>query len=135
MDLLCALAGPALCPSRREAPPATALPARRLSYHLPQAFLYCLSYHLPQAFLPLRGALWCVRAGYPTRKRFLPFAQRYALLLSAGDAAALPRTPAGFVDWYALEEGQVSPFHPVVWCQRICSLLRRAAASKRSSPP
>ena len=123
VDLLCALAGPALCPSRREAPPATALPARRLSYHL------------PQAFLPLRGALWCVRAGYPTRKRFLPFAQRYALLLSAGDAAALPRTPAGFVDWYALEEGQVSPFHPVVWCQRICSLLRRAAASKRSSPP
>lgn len=79
------------------------------------------------------GVLEAVRiacAGFPTRKPFMPFAQRYALLLpdapansrqlrpagtaidrssSSGSAAAggLPLTSSGFIDWFALSETQV----------------------------
>ncbi|EFN53725.1 hypothetical protein CHLNCDRAFT_25512 [Chlorella variabilis] len=55
------------------------------------------------------GVLEAVRiacAGFPTRKPFLPFAQRYALLLpeaaagakGGGGALSLPLTPSGFID-------------------------------------
>ena len=68
------------------------------------------------------GVLEAVRiacAGFPTRKPFLPFVQRYALLLAVaagggGKAAAdpyglgaLPLTRGGCVDWYALSSAQV----------------------------
>lgn len=63
-------------------------------------------------------------AGFPTRKPFMPFAQRYALLLpeaphnarqqpsgggggSNGGGLALPLTPSGFIDWLALSEKEV----------------------------
>ncbi|KAL4420012.1 hypothetical protein ABPG75_007110 [Micractinium tetrahymenae] len=82
------------------------------------------------------GVLEAVRiacAGFPTRKPFMHFAQRYALLLpeapangraapsrpaSAASAAsersngtgggAVPLTPSGFVDWFALNETQTA---------------------------
>ncbi|KAI3425379.1 hypothetical protein D9Q98_009143 [Chlorella vulgaris] len=66
------------------------------------------------------GVLEAVRiacAGFPTRKPFRPFAQRYSLLLpeaaSSGgvkqnSGKALPLTASGFIDWFALEEGQVA---------------------------
>ena len=62
-------------------------------------------------------------AGFPTRKPFRPFAQRYALLLpeapanarqrptspggGSNGALALPLTRTGFVDWFALTDAQV----------------------------
>ncbi|KAL4419268.1 hypothetical protein ABPG77_004826 [Micractinium sp. CCAP 211/92] len=78
------------------------------------------------------GVLEAVRiacAGFPTRKPFMHFAQRYALLLpeapsngkmsssrpgsaasersnGTGTASALPLTPSGFIDWFAVTEGQ-----------------------------
>jgi myosin V len=50
------------------------------------------------------GVLEAVRiavAGYPTRKPFLPFAQRYSVLLGLRRLVelGLPLTPAGLVDW------------------------------------
>ncbi|KAL6770143.1 hypothetical protein ACKKBG_A33770 [Auxenochlorella protothecoides x Auxenochlorella symbiontica] len=58
------------------------------------------------------GVLEAVRiacAGFPTRKAFLPFAQRYALTLPDGWRVRLelPLTPRGFVDWYAAGDEQV----------------------------
>lgn len=48
-------------------------------------------------------------AGFPTRKPFLPFAQRYALTLATGwrEDLDLPLTSRGFVDWYASGDDQV----------------------------
>jgi myosin-5 len=59
------------------------------------------------------GVLEAVRiacAGFPTRKPFLPFAQRFASLLGASklQELGLPRTSTGFVDWYAASEGQIA---------------------------
>ncbi|KAI7836877.1 hypothetical protein COHA_009277 [Chlorella ohadii] len=73
------------------------------------------------------GVLEAVRiacAGFPTRKPFRPFAQRYALLLPEAPAnarqrptspgggsnggLALPLTPTGFIDWFALSEPQLA---------------------------
>ena len=72
---------------------------------------------LPSLCAPLPSA------GFPTRKPFRPFAQRYALLLPEAPAnarqrpispgggsnggVALPLTPTGFIDWFALSEAQV----------------------------
>lgn len=73
----------------------------------------------------------CLHSGFPTRKPFMHFAQRYALLLpeaptngragpsrpgsaasavserSNGTAPGLPLTASGFIDWFALNENQV----------------------------
>ena len=59
------------------------------------------------------GVLEAVRiacAGYPTRKPFLPFAQRFAVLLGGARLRelGLPITSTGFVDWYAAAEQQVA---------------------------
>ena len=55
------------------------------------------------------GVLEAVRiacAGYPTRKPILPFARRYALLLTRQDllSHSMPITERGFVDWSVLSE-------------------------------
>ena len=59
------------------------------------------------------GVLEAVRiacAGFPTRKLFLPFAQRFAILLGAPRLRemGLPMTSSGFVDWYTASDGQVA---------------------------
>jgi len=87
-------------------------------------FIRCIkpnSESLPGALTPpyvleqLRagGVLEAVRiacAGYPTRKPFLPFAQRFACLLGASKVQelGLPMTSTGFVDWYSASEGQLA---------------------------
>ncbi|KAH7619484.1 hypothetical protein Ndes2526B_g06464 [Nannochloris sp. 'desiccata'] len=87
-------------------------------------FIRCIkpnSESLPGALAPpyvleqLRagGVLEAVRiacAGFPTRKPFLPFAQRFASLLGASKLheLGLPTTSTGFVDWYAASEGQIA---------------------------
>lgn len=56
------------------------------------------------------GVLEAVRiacAGFPTRKQFLPFVQRYGMLLSPKDTATLPHTPAGTIDWYLVSDEDV----------------------------
>jgi myosin-5 len=87
-------------------------------------FIRCIkpnSESLPGALAPpyvleqLRagGVLEAVRiacAGFPTRKPFLPFAQRFACLLGAPKLheLGLPMTSTGFVDWYAASEAQIA---------------------------
>jgi myosin V len=87
-------------------------------------FIRCIkpnSESLPGALAPpyvleqLRagGVLEAVRiacAGFPTRKPFLPFAQRFAGLLGASklQELGLPMTSSGFVDWYAASEAQIA---------------------------
>jgi hypothetical protein len=66
---------------------------------------------------PLALCAALLTAGFPTRKPFMPFAQRYALLLPDGPAAgrpgsggggsSLPLTRSGFIDWFALGDSQV----------------------------
>lgn len=68
------------------------------------------SYVLEQ--LRAGGVLEAVRiacAGFPTRKPFLPFAQRYALLLGPHRLRelGLPMGRAGTVDWYTADEKEV----------------------------
>ena len=48
--------------------------------------------------------------GFPTRKPFLPFAQRYSVLLSKARLREMgvPLTPTGFVDWYSISAAQAS---------------------------
>jgi myosin-5 len=86
---------------------------------------------LPRIMLPQPTSTNCLPAvagcaGFPTRKPFMPFAQRYALLLPEAPANSkqhlatgggggsgsngllpLPLTSSGFVDWFALSETQV----------------------------
>ena len=59
------------------------------------------------------GVLEAVRiacAGFPTRRPFLPFAQRFARLLPPEKLQdlSLPMTETGFVDWYSTSEAQVA---------------------------
>lgn len=67
----------------------------------------------PQPSLPPRPTPPCPllppRAGFPTRKPFMQFAQRYALLLGKRrlQELSLPLTPTGFVDWYSVTDEQV----------------------------
>lgn len=69
------------------------------------------SYVLEQ--LRAGGVLEAVRiacAGFPTRKAYMPFAQRYAILL--GDKKVnemgLPVTEPGFIDWYSISDEQIT---------------------------
>lgn len=59
------------------------------------------------------GVLEAVRiacAGFPTRRPFLPFAQRFARLLPPArlEDLNLPMAETGFVDWYSTSETQVA---------------------------
>lgn len=58
------------------------------------------------------GVLEAVRiacAGFPTRKPFMPFAQRYCILLGRKKLVelGLPVTQSGFVDWYTVTDDQL----------------------------
>ena len=74
------------------------------------SFLGC-SKSIPPACLGARPA------GFPTRKPFLQFAQRYALLLPGGRRRlaelGVPLTPSGFVNWYEASDEQVGSCPPV----------------------